>query len=638
MFLSLLALSCTKSDPLEEVYSGCDPLDETRCALPWPSTYHMVEDPNSASGWQVAFSQTSLPENRDHVQVRPDAWNEKDGFSTLGPMLVYFDDLSLEGVVGHDDIGASLTSDTIALINAETGEREPYFAELDATAETADQSLFIIRPVRPLQHATRYIVAIKGLKTNAGGPVAVSEGFAALRDGVETDSWDTEGQRAHFEDDIFPAVEALGWERGDLQLAWDYVTVSEENSLTRSIWMRDDAADRVGETGPSYVITSVEEAECTEGVTIGKTVYIEMDTPMYTETGKPGTWLTRDADGMPYYNGDTTAEVMIRIPCSLLAEPEPAMVLQYGHGLLGDKGEARTGYLSAMADRYKWVIVASDWVGMYENDVAAITMMLVNDLSDFALLPERSLQGFVQMDVALRMVRGDLASDPELMVGDVPLIDPERIGYYGNSQGAILGGGYVGLSDQVDRAVLGVGGSPYAILLSRSADFDPFFLVFQAKYTDQRDISMLLVAMQTLWDPAEAAGWVAQLGPDNFAGNSETRVLMQVAIGDSQVTTLGAHIMSRGYGSVSVSPANRPIWGIENQEGPIDGNALVEWYYPDGAEEPFLNLPPDADFDTHECPRREPAAQEQLRDFLETGVVNNYCDGPCEGVREGFCD
>ena len=289
---------------------------------------------------------------------------------------------------------------------------------------------------------------------------------------------------------------------------------------------------------------------------------------MYTETGKPGTWLTRDADGMPFYNGDTTAEVMIRIPCSLLAEPEPAMVVQYGHGLLGDKSEARTGYLSAMADRYKWVIVASDWVGMYEDDVAAITMMLVNDLSDFAILPERSLQGFVQMDVALRMIRGDLANDPELMVDGVPLIDPERIGYYGNSQGAILGGGYVGLSDQIDRAVLGVGGSPYAILLSRSADFDPFFLVFQAKYTDQRDISLLLVAMQTLWDPAEAAGWVAQMGPDNFAGNSETRVLMQVAIGDSQVTTLGAHIMARGYGSVSVSPANRAIWGVENQEGP----------------------------------------------------------------------
>lgn len=634
----LLMLSCTKSDPIEEVYSGCDPLDEAKCALPWPSTYHMDPNPKAASGWQVAFAGNSLPVNRDNVQVRPDAWNELDGFSTLGPMLAYFQDLDDSDLVGHEDIEASLTSGTIALINAETGEREPYFAELDATAENPDESLLIIRPVQPLDHATRYIVAIQGLSTTAGAPVAVSEGFAALRDGVETDSWDTEGRRAWFEDSVFPSIEALGWERGELQLAWDFVTVSEESSLDRVLWMRDDAADRVGSAGPAYTITEVQNGDCEAGDTIGKTLYIDMTVPMYTETPDPGTWLTRDADGMPYYNGDTTAEVMVRVPCSLLEEPEPAMVLQYGHGLLGSKGEARTGYLSEMADRYKWVIVASDWVGMYEDDVSAITLMLVNDLSDFAILPERSLQGFVEKDVALRMVRGSLANDPELMVDDIPLIDPERVAYYGNSQGAILGGGYVGMSDQIERAVLGVGGSPYAILLSRSADFDPFFLVFQAKYTDHRDIAVLLVAMQTLWDPAEAAGWATQMGADNYAGNPEKLILQQVGIGDSQVTTLGAHILARAYDSANVSPANRPIWGVDNQEAPFERSALVEWYYPDGSTEPVENIPPDDDGDTHECPRREPAAQDQLRDFVETGVVNNYCDGPCEGLREGFCD
>ena len=128
------------------------------------------------------------------------------------------------------------------------------------------------------------------------------------------------------------------------------------------------------------------------------------------------------------------------------------------------------------------------------------------------------------------------------------------------------------------------------------------------------------------------------MGPDNFAGNPETRILQQVGIGDAQVTTLGAHILARGYDSTNISPANRPVWGVANGEGPVDGNALVEWYYSDGAEEPVTNIPPDKDLDTHECPRREPAAQAQLRDFVETGIVNNYCDGPCEGVRENFCD
>ena len=460
MLLTLLVLSCNRADPIDEVFSGCDPLDETKCALPWPSTYHMVEDAKTGSGWRVALQEHSLPMNRDDGQVRPDAWNEKDGFSTLGPMLVYFEDLSLEGVVGHDDIEASLSSDTIALINTETGEREPYFAELDATAPGPEESVLLIRPVRPLEHATRYVVALRGLQTNAGAGVEVSDAFLALRDGEETLSWDVEGRRAWFEDEVFPSIESIGWERGELQLAWDFVTVSEENSLSRVLWMRDDATERVGESGPAYTITEVEEGDCDGGATIGRTLSIEMTVPMYTETGEPGTMLTRDEEGMPFYNGDTSAEVMVRIPCSLLEEPEPAMVLQYGHGLLGSKDEARTGYLSAMADRYKWIVIASDWVGMYEDDVNAITLMLVNDLSDFALLPERSMQGFVEMDLALRMARGGLASDPELTVDGVSLIDPDRVAYYGNSQGAILGGGYVGTSEQIDRAVLGVGGSP----------------------------------------------------------------------------------------------------------------------------------------------------------------------------------
>ena len=68
------------------------------------------------------------------------------------------------------------------------------------------------------------------------------------------------------------------------------------------------------------------------------------------------------------------------------------------------------------------------------------------------------------------------------------------------------------------------------------------------------------------------------------------------------------------------------------------GSAIVEFGYTDVPEEPATNTPPDADFDTHECPRREPAGQLQIVDFLASGVVNNHCDGQCIGLREGLCD
>lgn len=637
--LSLLALmACTKNEPIDQVYTGCDPLDETRCLLPYPSTYHMLEDDSQVSGWTVNIAENAMPENRDDYQMSPRHWNEKDGFSILTPLLAFFPDLDDSNLPSHLDLAASLADESpIVLLNAETGERMPFFAELDVSGETLTQRVLMIRPMSPLEHGTRYVVGIRDLQKKSGGEVDVSDAFAALRDGTETDTWDVEGQRGHFDQDIFPVLESNGWDRAELQLAWDFVTVSKENSLGRAMWMRDDAAERVGTGGPAYTITEVEEADCSTGATIGRTVYAELTVPMYTEQDAPPTFLTRDEDGQPFYNGDTTAEVMVRIPCSLINDPEPAMVLQYGHGLLGSKGEARAGYLGEMANDYKWIIVASDWVGMAEEDVSAITLMLALEPGEFAMLPERSMQGFVQKDLALRAVRGALGQDEALSVDGVSLIDPGRVGYYGNSQGGILGPAYVGMSDQIERAVFGVAGGPYSLLLSRSADFDPFFLVFKAKFPDQIDIALTLTLMQSLWDVSESSGWTRAMNQEPFPGESAKQVLIQNAIGDAQVTTLGGQVMARAYGANTIAPETRPIWGVDEQAGGFSGSGIVEWYYPDASTEPVENVPPEKEGDTHECPRREPAAQDQLRDFLETGVINQYCEGTCENLRVDVC-
>lgn len=640
--LTLLALlACDKEAPIDEVFTGCDPVDETRCALPFPSTYNMVQDDSQDSGWKVAFGDAALPANQDGVQMHPTYWNEKDGFSTLTPLLTWFEDLDPSNLPGHDDLGASVADGSpVVLINAETGERAPVFAELDMVSESDAERLLIIRPMAPLEHGTRYVVGIRDLQKTSGEAVDQSEAFVALRDGTETRDWDIEGRRDWYDNQIFPVLVDDGWERGEIQLAWDFVTVSKENSLRRAVDIRDDAQERVGAGGPSYEITRIDEEDCSTGANIGKTLHVEMTVPMYTESEKAPTFLTRDENGQPYYNGDTTAEVMIRIPCSLLEDPEPAMVLQYGHGLLGSRSEVKSGYLSQMANDNKWILMASDWIGMAQEDTGPLTLMLVNDPSDFAQVPERSMQGFVQMDLALMAIRGDLGQDEALSVDGASLVDPERFAYYGNSQGGILGPAYVGMSNQIERGVFGVAGGPYSLLLSRSADFEPFFLVFQAKFPNQIDIRMVITLMQQVWDPAEGAGWTRALNQEPLEGEYAKQVLIQNGIGDAQVTTLGGQVLARGFGAKTVYPETREIWGVEEAEAPFEGSAIVEWFYPNGSTEPVENLPPEKEGDTHECPRRSPPAQLQLRDFVETGVVNQYCEGACEtsGEGGGTCD
>jgi len=642
--LLLTAAGCNgdaeKEDAAPEIDPTCDPLDPSLCALPFPSSLFLTEDDGTSSGYRVAYLDETLPINRDDSRSAPTYFNEKDGFSTMSSLLFYMEGFSLDGHVRHMDLSAYEGADVkTVLIDVATGERVPHWVELDDTAEDDDERLTVVHPAVPLKHETTYVFGIRGAQDTSGNSVVVSEAFAALRDSDGAENYVTDERQAHFDDVVFPALEGQGFERGELQLAWDFRTLSVDSSLGRMEWMRDDALDFFGDSGPAYEVTEIEDADCAvEGTTIGRTIYGDMTVPLYTETDEPGTILTRDDDGMPFRNGTTTAPFMVRLPCSLILAPEPGFILQYGHGLLGDMSEARTGYLSEMADRYKWVIGAASWKGMSEDDVGDITLMLVTDITDFIMIPERSMQGFVEKVALGELLNGDFATDDAVTYDGVHLLDAGRFSYYGNSQGGILGGAYLALSKRLERGVLGVPGMPYGVLLTRSADFDPFFLLFKEKFKDHRDITLSIALMQQLWDPAEGSGWAWQMNQEPREGVPAKDVLLQAGIGDAQVTTLGAQIMARAYGATTVSPQTRPVFGVDEREAPFTGSALVEWYYPDGAVEPVEAMPPDHDGDTHECPRRERAAQDQLRDFVEEGVINQYCDGVCEGIREGFCD
>ena len=145
-------------------------------------------------------------------------------------------------------------------------------------------------------------------------------------------------------------------------------------------------------------------------------------------------------------------------------------------------------------------------------------------------------------------------------------------------------------------------------------------------------VSLLVNGLiQQLWDPGESAGYAYAMNRDPLQGNEAKDVLIQVAYGDPQVTTIGARIMARAYGATAVSPALEPVYGLDEAQAPFQGSAYVEWSYPDGAMVGDNSLPPEGP-DAHECPRREPEAQAQLADFLNTGVVNQYCEGICEGL------
>ena len=98
-------------------------------------------------------------ERRRHA-VDPTEWNRNDGFSPGPAILVHGPGHRPRqtGAAPLTDIGRSLDADApIVLLDADTGERRPFFAELDANIPAADRptdQLLFIRPAAELHRGS----------------------------------------------------------------------------------------------------------------------------------------------------------------------------------------------------------------------------------------------------------------------------------------------------------------------------------------------------------------------------------------------------------------------------------------------------------------------------------------------------
>jgi hypothetical protein len=241
-------------------------------------------------------------------------------------------------------------------------------------------------------------------------------------------------------------------------------------------------------------------------------------------------------------------------------------------------------------------------------------------MHEFVTVTDRLQQGLVNFVVATRMMKTSFADDP--MFGSY--IDPSRASYLGISQGGIFGGTFMAISQDVERGCLGVYGQPYNILLNRSIDFDSYFAILQQGFSDSRDLQILLALIQGLWDHAEPTGYTHKISHDMFPDTPEHAVLMRAALGDHQVTTLGAHIGARAVGAKHLDTGIRDVWGLEKVSEENLGSTYVEFDF-GLPEDPIQNVPQKACEDPHGKLRRLDEARIQLHTFFQTGVVENFC-------------
>jgi hypothetical protein len=604
--------------PDRRLAGNCDPLVPEVCLLPFPSDVYRVTDPELPGGHRIELPEGALP-----GATLAAAYRRSDGWSAGAAPMTFLPGATVTGLPTPLDLPRSLEPDCpTVVLDAETGERIPHFSELDMSHPDDARRVLMIRPVRRLADDRRYVVAIRDVRDAQGQPIPASPAFAALRDRAASSDPDVGGARALYEH-LFAILGRAGVGRESLQLAWDFTTATRENNTRGMVHMRDQALAEVGTNGPRFENLVVTEAP---NASIARRIDGEVVVPLYLDRPEAGGIMSYDSEGLPQRNGTARYPFLVLIPNSARGTPRPPLAI--GHGLLGTREQAN-GF-AAFADQYGYVLFALDWSGMASDDVGNIVDFLGSgEAHRFQSVADRLQQGFLNFLLATRMMTGDFARAPETQLDGSPTIDPTVPYYYGGSQGGIYGACVMALTTDFPRGVLGVPGQPYNLLLNRSVNFDLYLGIMREAIPDPIDIQIVLGLTQMLWDRAEPSGYSSTIREHTLPGTPAHEVLLIAAVGDQQVTTLGAHIMARAIGADLVRPAVREIFELPMRDAPFHGSGYVEFDF-GNPPDPITNTPPREGRDPHGRPAEIPAAAQLVDHFLRTGEVAHFCDGPCD--------
>ncbi|WCB92163.1 hypothetical protein DSM104299_00851 [Baekduia alba] len=632
--------------------AGCDRLDDAACLLPFPN------DALRKDG-KLDLRTSQMPRNAKGKAIDAAGWKGLDGFSPGSVILTkvpgWETDAALErsGAVSLSDLSKYTDKKApVLVIDEQTGKRWPIWTELDNNAKQGYR-LLEVHPAKNFLEGHTYVVVLRALKRADGSAIRAGKRFASLRDGQRP-----AGARYA---KIFKAIKKAGVKRDkSLFLTWDFTVASEKSLSGRAVFMRDQTFKALGDTNladgkvqgaaPAFTLqTKPLDGDLAKFA--GRYAQVLEGTfpvPCYLTKGcAPGSRMTIGADGLPKQQGTYTARFTCVVPATATAD-HPARLALYGHGLLGKETEILSGPdVPKMAAESNTVFCATPWIGMASEDIPNAIDVL-GDFSGMPTLPDRLQQGFLDALVLGRAMAHPqgLATSPLLEQGGRSIVQTGSIGYDSNSQGGIAGGALTALAPDFSHAVLGVPGMNYSVLLPRSADFDTYSLVMYPAYKDQVERPLILDLAQLLWDRGEGDGYAQHMTGDPLPNTIKHTVLLDVGLGDHQVTQFQADVEARTIGAsihtpivaAGRSPQAKPSWGIPAIASyPFNGSAIVYW----DAGPALVNVPPLANHpnrgkqDPHELVRRTPAARQQKATFLAGGGLIDPCGGkPCVAASD----
>nr|HEX4314158.1 hypothetical protein [Kofleriaceae bacterium] len=639
--IALFAACGGSSANTDNIPDACNPLGGQGCLQPWPSMTYTKADTTSATGFRLDLPPEGMPTNDDQIQEDPAPWNRWDGFSPVGFLLATFPTgVSAANLPPFSDPAQSLAADSpIVLLNMDTGDRLPFFAEVDVNVPDPAQAALIIRPLARLPEKTRIAVAIRNtVKAADGTDLPVPHAFAAIRDNTPFSHPRFAALAARY-DDIFAALSTAGVDKSELVLAWDYVTASDSFLQNDLVTMRGQALPAIGANGANLSFSASSAGS-------NALAYA-----MYTGTFKSPNFLTdgenmgnqtdsrinRDATGNPAMMGMRDANFAAFIPSCVTSGtatlPRPTVI--FGHGLFGSSADyLNDGFLQSLANQLCVTLVAGDFIGLTSRQLNTV-LLAINDMNNAGGLSEMLGQSVIDFIALENLARGPLATSPQFQVNGQPVIDTSKIYYIGGSLGGIMGSVIMAYDPNLVRGVLTVPGGNWSMLFERSAAWFDLMPAAQGGYPDlttyQLNLALLAMAMEP-YDPITTAAHI--LKDPLFPDQPTKSILEWYSMGDCLVTNISTEMMARETGLTMLAPSVKMPFDLTPMDGPL-ANGIVAFNDHPTPLPLDTNTPPSKDNGTHSGINQKPAAIRFAQDFLIDSTMTDEC---LDGSDAVACD
>jgi pimeloyl-ACP methyl ester carboxylesterase len=221
----------------------------------------------------------------------------------------------------------------------------------------------------------------------------------------------------------------------------------------------------------------------------------------------------------------------------------------------------------------------------------------------------------------VRTVRHMAASEPALQLGAKQAADPSRVYYWGHSLGATMGAAFLGYDPDLTRGVLTAGGGPWSTEAQRNINWEKLGPLVRLAYPDPLDVQLGIALMQADYDFVDATTAAA-------AGLSSKQVLMEMSVGDAQVSNVATETLARTLGVSLVGQTSLPLFGIQTA-GAGAQSGLTIWDLHPSSQPPLTNTALPADNGVHGAVLMLPKLQQQMQLFFSTGAVVDTCGGIC---------